>query len=141
MAGALGIFAAGVPLLWVEPDDEEVIANVLMLGGIGGLTAGHYLLAGKEFSFGRGLLVDLGTIAGGLTAAGLTYLLLPSDTDHRGDIIMTTAALGASAGFGLMFYSLGDAGDEDEQASTLPLQVFPLVGNKGERGLAVGGMF
>ena len=67
-----------------------------------GAAIGVKLLKGKDFSTNQGVMIALGEIAGGLIGLGTGFLLLPENSDGA-SLIMTTATLGATAGFAIMY--------------------------------------
>ena len=99
---------------------------------------------GTTSRVGRAVLVDLGTLAGGLLGAGITYLATPDGTDDATPFL-TAAAGGAVLGFALTTYSLGVPGSLDATAARGPSgfapQLVPMLGRAGQRGVALAGMF
>lgn len=116
---ALGVQAV-LPLMdLVDADDQVAVAGAIA-GGVAGIVMGNRLLRPEAFSEGDGLLLLAGHLAGGLSAAGITYLLdgsrNSSGNDDRSLLYLTTSALGSAAGFALTFRALdnrrGGAGRE-----------------------------
>jgi hypothetical protein len=145
-AGLLGAFAAGAMADWFGAFDEEssrVAIGALLAGSAGGLYLGHRLAVRTDFSVGRAVLVDLGTLAGGLLGAGITYLATPDDYDNHTPYV-TAAAGGAILGFALTTYSLGVPGNIDSgpaSSTGFTPQLVPMLGHSGQRGIALAGLF
>jgi len=145
-AGLLGAFAAGAMADWFDTfkqDTSRIAIGALMTGSAAGLYLGHRLTARTDFSVGRAVLVDLGTIAGGLLGAGVTYLATPEGYDNHTPFV-TAAAGGAILGFALTTYSLGVPGGMDTVSAGktgFSPQLVPLLGHSGQRGVALAGLF
>lgn len=145
-AGLLGAFAAGAMADWFDAFDKDtsrIAVGALVTGGVAGLYLGHRLAVRTDFTVGRAVLVDLGTIAGGLLGAGVTYLATPEGYDNHTPFV-TAAAGGAILGFALTTYSLGVPGSLDSAAggtATFAPQLVPLFGQAGQRGVALAGLF
>jgi len=67
------------------------------LGAISGLAFGHVLAKKNDFTTNQGVLIQLGTLAGGAMGLGLTYLV--TDEDHA---IVSAGTIGALLGYGLL---------------------------------------
>jgi hypothetical protein len=92
----------------VSTGEERVLGAALLAGSVGGLVlADRLLLPGHDFSAGQGILVNLGTVAGGLLGLGTAILIAPDDPDSPA-IFFTLSALGANLGFGLTYLALAD---------------------------------
>lgn len=160
--------------------DAEVIRTSALLGGFAGLTisswaddidtdtqgrrtialttlvsmaaaaGGDWLVRDTDFGLGEALLVDLGTLAGGLVTAGVTYLVTNSDEPRT---YLTAALLGGGAGFGLSYWAQ-QAGPADKRTARVldkwldgvrmpGLVPTTLQGGDGRMapGLAIGGGF
>jgi hypothetical protein len=144
-AGLLGAFAAGAVADWFGAFDEDssrIAVGALLAGGAAGLYLGHKLAVRTDFTVGRAVLVDLGTLAGGLLGAGITYLATPEGYDNHTPYV-TAAAGGAILGFALTTYSLGVPGSLDSPAGRTAFspQLVPLLGQAGQRGIALAGLF
>lgn len=94
-------------LVGSDPSDDQVrILGPLLLGGsVAGMMGADRALVGRDFSAGQGILVDLGTLAGGLLGVGLAVLLGPDDFDDPTGVFLL-GALGADLGFLATFRSL-----------------------------------
>ncbi|HUG41917.1 MAG TPA: hypothetical protein VMM12_15710 [Longimicrobiales bacterium] len=88
-------------------DDIRFLGAALLGGSIAGLLAGDHALRGHDFSAGQAILVDLGTLAGGLLGLGLAVLVSPENVDDATPLL-TLAAVGADIGFLATFASLSD---------------------------------
>jgi len=104
-AGTLGAYLALAGSASVSDDDKAAVASY-MAGTLGGLAAGHYLLRGRDFTTGQGVIVNLSQVAGGLFAAGLVFIT-GVDTDPVWPYMVSSSA-GALTGFWLTYRSLGD---------------------------------
>jgi hypothetical protein len=92
----------------VSTGEERILGAALLAGSTGGLIlADRFLLPGHDFSAGQGILVNLGTVAGGLLGLGTAVLIAPDDPDSPA-IFFTLSALGANLGFGLTYLALAD---------------------------------
>ena len=101
------VLGAYVPLLFADladPDNDDAYISVSMLGGTAGFLVGHLLIHDKEFGTGEGNLIRLGELAGGLIGLGCAYLF-SSDEDDNTRLYLSTSAIGAAAGFGLLYNS------------------------------------
>jgi len=107
--GLLGAQAL-LPLAVELFDDEEGdggrgVAGSAVLGGVGALYLGNRVLRNRSLSGGDGLLVLTGHLAGGLVAAGVTYLL-DSGEDADPSVYLATTAAGSAIGSILTFRSV-----------------------------------
>lgn len=91
----------------VSRGEERFLGGALIAGSAGGLVLADRLLPGHEFSAGQGILVNLGTVAGGLLGLGVAVLIAPDNVNSPA-IFFTLSALGANAGFGLTYLALAD---------------------------------
>jgi len=98
MAGLVGAYLTVPILAWSNATDPRVLSGTLMAGLTGGLITGDLLLRGKKFNAVQGLLIDLGTLGGALLGAGGARVFNGSQ-----NVILTLAALGAVAGFGVSY--------------------------------------
>lgn len=88
-------------------DDQARIMGAMLLGGSAAtMTLVNRALVGKEFSAGQSILIDLGTIAGGLVGLGAAALAEGAGGD--GTLFLTLMTAGADIGFLLTFNSLAD---------------------------------
>jgi len=105
-AGGVAGAIAALPLVdAVGADGERAVNAALLAGGVGGLLLTDRALAGRDFSFGDGIIVSGGELAGSLLCLGLTYL---ADTGDNFDSLAysTAAAVGATGGFTLTLHFL-----------------------------------
>ncbi|MBT3342250.1 MAG: hypothetical protein HN712_16315 [Gemmatimonadetes bacterium] len=84
---------------------DRVISAALMAGGAAGVVFTDRLMVPRDFTFGEGLIVSGGELAGALLCMGLTYL---ADTGGDFDSLAytTAAAAGSTGGFALTFRML-----------------------------------
>lgn len=96
-----------LPLLTVvdyfDPEDETPYT----VAGLAGIAAGGYfgwrVTRDLDFDTNDGVFIALGELAGGLLGLGVGYLVAP---DSESEILLTSATLGALAGYGLMYSGL-----------------------------------
>ncbi len=140
-AGMLGAYAAAVPLVLGDVDNDHVFAGALVAGGVAGLALGDRLLAGRDFSPGQGVMVELSTLAGSLVGAGLGYMVAPDDavSDTADKVLATSALLGGAAGFALAYLGL-DTKVAPKRDAGFTFQLTPDL-RPDHRGLAVAGSF
>lgn len=107
-------------------DEIRVLAPLLGAGSVGGLWLARQALPGHDFSAGQGILVDLGTLAGGLLGMGVAVLLGPENLDDPTPVFLL-GALGADLGFYATFASLSDDAREraQDRQGRLDLQLNP----------------
>jgi hypothetical protein len=122
---------------------NRAFTGALMAGGSLGLVLGDRLVRNTNFTPGHSMLVDLSMISGGLLGAGTTYLVTSGGDDRP---YLMASALGATIGFALSYWGFHDApeGPATRQLSQLArsrVSLIPTVGTRGERGLALGGLF
>ena len=123
--------------------DNRPFTASLMAGGALGLLAGDRLVRRTDFSVGQAILVDLGTISGGLVGAGATWLIAGDDAERP---FVIASALGAIGGFAWTYWMFrdrpeGPAARSLSRLSRRGLAVIPTAGSQGHRGLAVAGLF
>lgn len=100
-----GFLGAYIPLAIVdafEPEEGKVYTVSSMIGGTIGAIMGDYLVRKKDFTAAQGRLVLLSEIAGGLLGLGTAYLISSEDRDNS-TLYLASTAIGASAGFWLMY--------------------------------------
>ena len=107
----LGAAHGGVVFDWLYGDDAgdrelRFLGGLLLAGSAGGAWAAHRLLSDHDFSVGEGILVELGTAAGGLLGMGVGVLAGPDEPDRT--LVFTLGAIGADLGFGIVFSALAD---------------------------------
>lgn len=108
-------------------DDVRALAPFLLAGSTGGLVAARRSLDGRDFSAGQGILIDLGTVAGGLLGLGVAALVAP-DEDPDETLFITLGTLGADIGFAATLASLADDAERrarDPAQGRLDLDVNP----------------
>jgi hypothetical protein len=120
---ALGSMAAlgahfVLPALELADADDKVMVAGAVAGGVGGIVIGNRMLRARAFTEGDGLILLAGHIAGGLTAAGITYLIVEDGSRENGTLLyLTTTALGSAAGFAFTYRALD--GRRESAAGTL----------------------
>jgi hypothetical protein len=148
----LGGFAGLTASSWSGLEQDEGgrrTTTLATLLSIGGAVGGDVLVREQDLSVGQALLIDLGTVAGGLLAAGLTYLATDSDEPST---YLTAALAGGGAGFGLSMWAQSKpvgkraAGVLERGVEGLPLPSLSpssALDSEGKMapGLALGGRF
>lgn len=96
--GAVGILGATVPpsIADVGHPGDKASAMLSGFGTMAGVGVGHYLIQGKDFSTGQGVLINLAQLAGAFTGLGLAYL---AGAPKGGSAYPVSAAAGAVVGF------------------------------------------
>jgi len=122
-AGFLGAYLPVAAVDMAEPEDEKAYTASAMIGAAAGLTVGDYLVKGKDFTTGQGTLINLGELAGGLVGLGIAYLV--SSKDDNSALYLTSSAVGATAGFWLLYRSFSRSAQTDRKTSSLDIQVAP----------------
>jgi len=105
-AGGVAGAIATLPLVDATGTDSDRVVNAaLVAGGAAGIVFTDRLMASRDFTFGDGLIVSGGEVAGALLCMGLTYL---ADTGSDFDSLAytTAAAVGSTGGFALTFRML-----------------------------------
>jgi hypothetical protein len=137
-----GIGLAEVAKTSLDPTNRP-FTGALMAGGTLGLFVGDHLVRSTDFTPGQAILIDLSMVSGGLVGAGTTYLITK---DGPNSPYFLGSSLGAMIGFGLSYWRLHDA---PESATTRRLSglapsgvaLVPTAGARGERGVALAGLF
>lgn len=121
-----GILGAYLPLGAVDmskPKDDKAYTAAAMAGSVAGLGLGHFLVKGKDFTTGQGSLINLGEFAGGLVGLGIAYLA--SSKDDNSALYLTSSAVGATAGFWLVYRSFARSARSYEKSSSWNIQFSP----------------
>ena len=89
---------AMVPVIgWTNVTDNRAFAGLELVGALGGATAGYFLLGDRHLDVGQSVLIDLGTVAGGLLGLG-AIALTAGFTDWKPAVtVSAAAAIGAYA--------------------------------------------
>ena len=102
-AGGVAGAIASLPFVDATGTDSDRVYNAALVAGeVAGLVLTDRLLRDRDFTFGEGLIVSGGELAGTLLCLGLTYL---ADTGGDFDSLAytTAAAVGGTGGFALTF--------------------------------------
>lgn len=147
--GLLGAFAGLNFADWTGMMDgqsaERYVPTTIAVGSLASLALGDYLGKDQDLGVGEALLIDLGSVTGGLLAAGLTYLIgdFSDETPY-----FTAGLLGAATGYGLSYVAQAapqgkkSASWLEQRLQGIPLpQLSPWVGPEGAKGLALGAVF
>jgi hypothetical protein len=103
-AGILGA-QVGAAAGRMATDEGRPIAGGILAGGLGATALSVPFLQRRHFTEGEGLLVAAGHLGGGLSALGITYLVMEDIDDHPATYL-ATSALGSILGAGLVFRAL-----------------------------------
>ena len=134
--GAAGLLGAYLPLAIVDMtanDQDKAYTAASMTGAIAGLSFGHHLVKGKDFSTGQGSLISLSQCAGGLLGLGLAYLIAPEDSDDSA-LFLTSSSVGAATGFWLMYRALENDASIQKKKLSVDIKLNP----EGFLGLVLG---
>lgn len=88
---------------WVNPQDIRPYTVLALLGAAGGATVGWLGLQGLHLELGQSLLIDLGTLAGGLVGLG-TSLVLGATSEPR--IALTASMIGLCGGYAISYFAM-----------------------------------
>jgi hypothetical protein len=88
---------------WANPSDIRPYTILAILGGTGGVLVGTLALMGMHLDLGQAMLMDLGTLAGGLVGLG-TSLILGATSDFR--IGLTASMIGLCGGYAISYFAM-----------------------------------
>lgn len=121
------LLGAYIPLAVLDLFDVKggkTYAAASMAGAGAGLYLAHgSLLRGKDFTTGQGILIQLGTLGGGLIGAGIAYLL--SSNRGNGTLLLTSSAIGALGGFAITYGLFSRQAQTRETSSSWRLNLIP----------------
>jgi hypothetical protein len=123
-AGFLGAYSGMVIANWSDTDESKAYVAASLAGCVAGIVVGDRLVRHTDLSPGQSILIDVGTVAGGVAGLGLAYLT-GSDSDDE-TYYLTSSALGATAGYALTYRSMRRGGGSTD-SSTLDLNVNPIA--------------
>jgi hypothetical protein len=134
---AAGLLGAYLPLTFVDvfkPDNGKAYTTAMILGGIAGLGIGNALVRGRDFSTSQGNYIRLSEYAGGLLGLGLAYLV-SSDENDNSTLYLASGAVGATAGFWLMYRANARTALISPKGISMNLQIVPqgLIGLVSEQ--------
>ncbi|MEO1450299.1 MAG: hypothetical protein AAFV07_12275, partial [Bacteroidota bacterium] len=116
LGAAFGLYTIGM----VRPERGDIrgIAALELLTGLGGMVGTHYLIRDVNYTGGEGVLVALGTAAGGALGFGIGLLSANGSDDFDGPsrFTLTSTMAGLAGGFLLTtqaFKKNGESEDED----------------------------
>jgi hypothetical protein len=124
---ATSLLGAYIPLATLDlfgVKGGKTFTAASMAGAVAALYVAHgYLLRGKDFTTGQGIMIQLGTLGGGLMGAGIAYLL----SSDRGDatLFLTSSAIGALGGFALTYGQFSGQAQTKESSSSWRLNLNP----------------
>lgn len=123
---ALGAYTPIAIVKLADPESFKPYFTFSILGTLGGIGLGHYMLQNKEFSGSEGIYTTLGTIGGAAFGAGIGYLLSSSNSGKVEDAVMLGTALGGLGGFSSLYFSFSDdAVARDKNLSNFKLDFYP----------------
>jgi hypothetical protein len=120
------ILGAGVPTAIASLSNSEegrLYAVTALLGSAGGFFLGNLMLKGRDFTPGEGVMTTLGAAAGGLIGFGFATAIA-KNSDPAG-VYLTGVALGATAGFALVFNVYKDVTKKPGRSSSWKMSFSP----------------
>ncbi|MCD4817347.1 MAG: hypothetical protein K8S23_01500 [Candidatus Cloacimonetes bacterium] len=108
----------------ISPKDERVYTASAILGTIAGLNLGTKIVKDKNFSTGEGVLINLGEFVGCALGFGFAYIVSPND-EISSSLLLTSSAIGATAGFGLMYRYYANNSSSKENKSSFGINFNP----------------
>lgn len=114
MAEYVGAYAGtAVAVLADIRDDGKAVTASAMTGASLGLVVGDAMVRNTDFTFGQSVLVNAGSIAGGLLGLGVGFLAIASNSSSSGDsdgkVLVTASSIGTLVGFGLSYGSIAES--------------------------------
>jgi hypothetical protein len=107
-------------------DRDKLYSGLALTGGALGLIAGQRLVHGRDFTTAQGTFGTLGQVAGGLVGLGLGYLV-SSETGDNSTVLLAGSAIGAGAGYALMYSSFAKQAKVGPLPEGLDLAFDPLA--------------
>jgi hypothetical protein len=117
LSALLGAYVTIPAIAWGALVDPRAVSGIVLAGLIGGGAAGYFLLGDKHLDVGQAVLIDIGTMAGGLLGMGLVTIA-GGFGDWR--IPFTVSALAAVGGYAVTYLTLvpqGSPGAKNRTAS------------------------
>jgi hypothetical protein len=125
---------------------DRRVSGLTFAGTALGIVVGDRLTRSTDFIVSHSMLIDLGTVAGSLGAAGFAFLLTPQTGEDYDTPFMTAAAVGAGVGFALSYWALRDqerssagAGGRAGARAAPRIGLLPTLGRRGETGVSLVG--
>lgn len=137
-AGIAGAWAGLSAAVAIDEGNTDLGVGLAMLGSAAGLVVGDRLVLDTEFSIGRSIAVDFGTVLGGLAGAGLAVLALDRAEPAP---VLVASAVGAAGGFTLTYLGFRERQAPAANAALPNVSLIPILGADGRRGLGLGGVF
>jgi hypothetical protein len=122
-AAHLGAYVGWALMVDESDEDSDVAVGGLLVGEAAGIAAGNYLVRGKDFTTGQGVLLHIGQTAGGLFALGMV-LVLDHDIDSSHPVTLSTSA-GGIGGFLVTYHFLKDDARARARESSWNLEISP----------------
>ena len=122
-AGMLGAYLPVAAVDLAKPKDDKTYTSAAMAGAVVGLGVGHFLVRGKDFTTGQGKLLNLGELAGGLVGLGVAHLV--SSDEHDRSLYLVSSAVGATAGFWLLYWSFAEDARTQEKSTSWNIRFAP----------------
>jgi len=123
----VGALAGTMVAEWIDPGAEHprVFGGGLLAGSVAGTYLGMKVVEDRDFSVGQGILVDLGSAAGGLIGLGIAVLAVEGEDATP---FLTLATAGATVGFLATAASLADDARhaDDGRDGSLRLELSPV---------------
>lgn len=119
-ASALGVYGGIMAAVLSEAESARFVAGTVLAGSAAGAMVADRLVRDTDFSVEQALLVQLGTLAGGIAGGGVAVIL---DADEKPFALLSTA--GAMAGFGATYNLLKPAAAAGATDPRLRVQLSP----------------
>jgi len=104
-SGYVGMLLATAIVDAGNPDDSKAYSAGLLAGSAAGLVLGDRLVAGRDFTVGDGVLVQIGGLTGALMGLGVVALGSP-DGDGASTAYWFGTAIGGAGGYALTYRQL-----------------------------------
>ncbi|MFZ1948428.1 MAG: hypothetical protein WAW06_12850 [bacterium] len=122
---SLGAYVGWAMTVDEDDEDSDVALAGLLVGEAAGVAAGHYLVRGRDFTTGQGVLMHVGQLAGGLFALGVVFLI-DHDIDSSRPVTLSTSA-GGIGGFLLTYHFLKDDAKARARDGSWNLEISPEI--------------
>jgi hypothetical protein len=109
----LGAYVTVPFVSYSDTADIRPYAGLALVGAAGGAVAGYYLLQGLHLELGQAVLIDLGTLAGGLVGLG-TSLILGGTSNSK--VTLTATMVGAVGGFAISYVAMRSQSQQMKRA-------------------------
>jgi hypothetical protein len=121
----LGAYVGWAMTVDESDDDSDLAVAGSLVGEAAGVAAGNYLVRGRDFTTGQGVLMHVGQLAGGLFALGVVFLI-DHDIDSSRPVTLSTSA-GGIGGFLLTYHLLKDDARARARDNSWNLEISPEI--------------